>query len=124
MTHLNTHVRYTHTKFMLVDALTDDPLVVSGSANFSENSVKYNDENMLVVRGDTRLADMYLREFMRLFNHHYFRYLVRKHGWELAGGGSLAELRPDDSWTERYFDPGKPSYKQRHLFHWKGASFA
>jgi len=27
-----------------------------------------NDENMLVLRGDTRVADIFLTEFMRLFN--------------------------------------------------------
>ena len=30
-----------------------------------------NDENMLVVRGDDRVADIYLTEFMRLFQHFY-----------------------------------------------------
>ena len=34
-----------------------------------------NDENMLVVRGDDRVADIYLTEFMRLFQHFYFRYM-------------------------------------------------
>jgi phosphatidylserine/phosphatidylglycerophosphate/cardiolipin synthase-like enzyme len=70
---LNSHVRYVHNKFMLLDPLSDDPIVVTGSANFSEASTKENDENMLVVRGDTRVADIYLGEFMRLFSHHAFR---------------------------------------------------
>jgi phosphatidylserine/phosphatidylglycerophosphate/cardiolipin synthase-like enzyme len=119
-TRLNFHVRYAHTKFMIVDALTEDPLVVSGSANFSDASVKSNDENMLVIRGDKRVADIYLGEFMRLFNHHYYRYLAQEHGWDLQGGGSVSELKKGDWWTDRYFDPGKPSFKQRQLFRWKG----
>jgi phosphatidylserine/phosphatidylglycerophosphate/cardiolipin synthase-like enzyme len=32
------NVRYLHTKYMLVDLLGDDPIVVSGSANFSKPS--------------------------------------------------------------------------------------
>ena len=63
---------------MLVDPLGDDPLVVTGSANFSQPSQRINDENMLVIRGDTRVADIYFGEFMRIFDHHYARYLVRK----------------------------------------------
>jgi phosphatidylserine/phosphatidylglycerophosphate/cardiolipin synthase-like enzyme len=119
-TRLNLHVRYAHTKFMIVDALTEDPLVVSGSANFSDASVKSNDENMLIIRGDKRVVDIYLGEFMRLFNHHYFRYLAKKLGWDLRGGGTVAELKDSDRWTDRYFDARKPSFKQRQLFRWKG----
>jgi phosphatidylserine/phosphatidylglycerophosphate/cardiolipin synthase-like enzyme len=69
---------YVHDKFMLVDPLSDDPLVITGSANFSQPSQRINDENMLVIRGDTRVADIYFGEFMRMFDHHYARYLVRK----------------------------------------------
>ncbi|MDA9420994.1 hypothetical protein XH97_02280 [Bradyrhizobium sp. CCBAU 53380] len=73
LTGLNTNVRYVHNKFMLVDPLTDDPIVVAGSANFSDASTTDNDENMLVIRGNTRVADIYLGEFMRLYTHHAFR---------------------------------------------------
>jgi phosphatidylserine/phosphatidylglycerophosphate/cardiolipin synthase-like enzyme len=62
--------RYIHNKFMLVDPLSDDPLVVTGSANFSKPSQRINDENMLVIRGNTRVADIYFGEFMRVFDHH------------------------------------------------------
>ena len=62
---LNAHVRYVHNKFMLVDPLGNDPIVICGSANFSEASTIRNDENMLVIRGNTRVADIYLGEFMR-----------------------------------------------------------
>ncbi|MEA2842683.1 MAG: hypothetical protein QOJ69_354, partial [Actinomycetota bacterium] len=43
---LNHHVSYIHSKFMLVDPLGADPIVITGSANFSSPSVKENDENM------------------------------------------------------------------------------
>ena len=48
LTGLNDHVNYLHTKYMLVDPLSDDPVVISGSANFSNASSVDNDENMLV----------------------------------------------------------------------------
>lgn len=47
--------------------LSDDPIVFTGAANFSEPSTTANAENMLVIRGDTRVADIYLGEFTRLF---------------------------------------------------------
>ena len=62
LTGLNTHVQCIHTKFMLINPLGDDPIVITGSANFSEDSTKANDENMLVIRGNTRVADIYVGE--------------------------------------------------------------
>jgi phosphatidylserine/phosphatidylglycerophosphate/cardiolipin synthase-like enzyme len=58
--------------------LGDDPSVVTGSANFSRPSQTGNDENMLVVGGNKRVADIYFGEFMRIFDHLYSRYIVRK----------------------------------------------
>lgn len=76
LTGLNGHVKYIHTKYMLIDPLGADPLVITGSANFSNKSTRDNDENMLLIGGDTRVADLYLTEFMRLFNHFQFRELA------------------------------------------------
>lgn len=73
LTELNTNVRFVHNKFMLIDPLSNDPIVVAGSANFSDASTKNNDENMVITRGNTRVADIYLGEFMRLYSHHAFR---------------------------------------------------
>jgi phosphatidylserine/phosphatidylglycerophosphate/cardiolipin synthase-like enzyme len=112
LTGLNRHVKYAHTKFMLIDPLGDDPLVITGSGNFSDPSVHENDENMLVIQGDPRVADIYLGEFMRIFNHYYFRYLAQK----LHANPATAYLSPDDSWVSRYYDKTTPSYRQRLLF--------
>jgi len=38
--------------------------VVTGSANFSAASTNANEENMMVIRNSTRIADIYLGEFM------------------------------------------------------------
>jgi phosphatidylserine/phosphatidylglycerophosphate/cardiolipin synthase-like enzyme len=113
LTGLNSHVRFTHTKFMLVDPLGDHPLVISGSGNFSDASVHENDENMLVIQDDPRVADIYLGEFMRIFNHFYFRYLTQKLA---TPGDRTVYLSPNDRWTARYFDRTTPSYRQRLLF--------
>lgn len=70
---LNQHVSFIHSKFLLKDPLGDDPIVVTGSANFSAASTNENDENMVVIRGNQRVADIYFTEFNRLFFHYYFR---------------------------------------------------
>ncbi|WP_339749140.1 hypothetical protein [uncultured Rubinisphaera sp.] len=48
------------------------------SANFREASPTKNDENMLIVRNNDRVADIYLGELMRLHNHHAFREFLEK----------------------------------------------
>ena len=70
---LNTFVSFVHLKFLLRDPLGADPIVVTGSANFSDASTITNDENMIVVRGDLRVADIYFTEFNRLWGHYYVR---------------------------------------------------
>ncbi|MGB9017908.1 MAG: phospholipase D-like domain-containing protein, partial [Pseudolabrys sp.] len=112
---LNTHVKYIHTKYMIIDPLGEDPLVITGSANFSDASTRKNDENMLVIRGDNRVADIYLSEFMRLFNHFQFRGLV--HARAATGPESARSfLVPNDSWKARYYQPGTPKYLERLYF--------
>src|ERR1700742_1538137 len=51
---LSTHVPYIHSKFMLIDPLGEDPIVVTGSANFSLASTTDNDESMIAIRGNYR----------------------------------------------------------------------
>lgn len=97
LTGLNKNVRYVHNKFLIVDPLSDDPIVVAGSANFSEASVVKNDENMVITRGNTRVADIYLGEFMRLYSHHAFR--------ESLGFRNSQPPKPlrTDAWWRDYF---------------------
>jgi len=108
-------VFFIHTKFLLIDPLSDDPLVCSGSANFSTGSLLQNDENMLLIRGDTRVADIYMTEFDRIFRHFYFRNVAN----ELAGGDRDADsifLTEDDTWTTNYFEDGHQKCNRRRMF--------
>ena len=113
LTGLNSHVRYIHTKFMLVDPLGRDPLVVTGSANFSEASTTANDENMLVIRGDTRVADLYVGEYMRLWNHYAFR------EWAAAqthpSDAKFRHLDASDRWWRGYFGDSDRSRQRRYF---------
>jgi phosphatidylserine/phosphatidylglycerophosphate/cardiolipin synthase-like enzyme len=54
------------------------PIVVTGTANFNGASQSANDENMLLISENTRVADIYFGEFMRIFDHLYSRYIVAK----------------------------------------------
>jgi len=113
---LNRHVMFIHTKFMLKDPLSADPIVVTGSANFSKASTDTNDENMLIIRGNERVADIYFTEFLRLFNHYYFRWIVRKQSEAgTLGSDNPAFLVSNDKWTEQY-KAGKFKRKRVNIF--------
>ncbi|MFT4296141.1 MAG: phospholipase D-like domain-containing protein [Micropruina sp.] len=102
---LNRHVAFIHDKFLLCDPLGPDPVVVTGSANFSRASTTENDENMVIVRGDRRTADIYFTEFNRLFFHYYFRSVVQRvsAGPDAAASDQHAlDMVEDDSWTAKY----------------------
>lgn len=113
------HVFYVHTKIMAIDPLSDDPQVFTGSANFSPASLSSNDENMLLIRGDSRVADIYATEFFRLFNHFYFRTVANAVAARRSGETQADEavyLSPDDSWTDSHFKDGSYHARRRDLF--------
>jgi phosphatidylserine/phosphatidylglycerophosphate/cardiolipin synthase-like enzyme len=113
---LTQNVQWVHTKFMLVDPLSASPTVVTGSANFSSASTDTNDENMLVIRGDLRTADIYFTEYMRLFAHYGFREAVaiaieRHEQWHPG------HLETDwKQWLPPYFTPGDDRETRRRYF--------
>lgn len=119
------NVHWVHTKFMLIDPLSKDPIVITGSANFSDASTRTNDENMLVIRGNTRVADIYVGEFYRLHSHYAFRqavgiFLKRNPGKspEDFGVGFLIE---DRDWTEEYFTPGDRNARCARRLYFSGS---
>jgi PLD-like domain len=108
----NLHVYWIHTKYMLVDPLGENPIVVSGSANFSKASTDQNDENMLVIRGDKRIADIYFGEYQRLYTHYAFRESIKR--FLESNQESAEDWRPqflinNDSWMTPYFDEADTS---------------
>ena len=106
---------YIHLKAIVADFTSNAPTVISGSHNLSKGASESNDENYLVIRGDTDLADVYGVEVLRFFDHYRFRHFLK----------SLAQkklpapknfLVADDSWTDDYFDSGSLHETERLRF--------
>lgn len=118
---IGVNVNWVHTKFMLIDPLSKRPVTLAGSANFSSSSVTDNDENMLLVRGDTRVADIFFGEFMRVFAHHRFRESVKRHIEEF-GSAAADTWKPQDlfedstKWVPDHFRPGSEKAIKRRYF--------
>jgi phosphatidylserine/phosphatidylglycerophosphate/cardiolipin synthase-like enzyme len=104
---------FIHTKIILIDPLSDHPAVVTGSANFSNNSSRNNDENQLFIFGETEVSDVYLGEFMRMFDHYRFRDQVKA---KEAVDPNAAFLDPTDGWTRRYYNGGERQADREAFF--------
>jgi hypothetical protein len=111
---------YVHNKLLIIDPLGKNPVIVIGSANLSVPSTDANDENMLVIKGINyrREADIYLTEFIRLFDHFNFR--------EWLNSSAPGEFKPfleeapaanGFTWVDKYFgNPEYLSYKRKMAF--------
>lgn len=127
LTGFSTHVRYVHTKIILVDPLGPDPVVVTGSANYSKASTVTNEENTLVLRGGgrgpassraaiRRVADIYLTEYHRLFIHFVFRSWVERTSMVTGARSEPGHLAEDDRWSPPYYRDGAWQAVQRRVF--------
>ena len=114
-------VDWVHTKFMLIDPLGAKPVTLTGSANWSEASVNVNDEHLVVIRGNKRVADIYFGEFMRIFAHHRFRESVARH-IARSGPNAFDDWKPQDlfedwrDWVPKHFAAGSESDIKRRYF--------
>ena len=81
----------------------------------------------MVIQGDKRVADIYLTEFYRLFDHFHARDkyndFVSKNNSSSAKDGkdskgkdrAWGEVVTDESWLHPYFDPSSQLYRERVL---------
>jgi len=90
--------------------------VISGSANFSPASTNSNDENMLLIPGDTEVADVYFTEFARIFNHFYARWWASQLNTGAADAETASFLDETEAWQAPYFTAGNPKQLQRELY--------
>jgi hypothetical protein len=101
---------FIHHKFVVVDAETANPIIYTGSANISGNSMWMNDENILEITDCPRLARIYFAEFMRLYEHYRARVAWNR---RQAGDKTTFRLDTDTGWAAQAYQPGTPEYKAR-----------
>jgi hypothetical protein len=69
----------------------------------SGNSVHGNDENLLEITNCPRLGQLYLAEFLRLFEHYRARLAFETHR---SGDSGTFQLTKDNSWSKDWYEPG------------------
>ena len=107
-----------HHKFIVIDGDTPNPTIYTGSANFSSNSENRNDENVLEIKGNTRLAQAYVAEFMRIYGHYRARALWAQDHPHREGQGHVEEDRGTEARPDHHQDDarrlGEERLHQRH----------
>jgi len=106
-----------HDKVVVIDPLSPDCTVITGSHNLGFKASYANDENMLVIQGNQALAQAYAVHVMDVYEHYRFRAvqeqqlreaMLRNGGKppkEKSPTGGFLEVTPD--WQKPYFDGTK-----------------
>jgi phosphatidylserine/phosphatidylglycerophosphate/cardiolipin synthase-like enzyme len=123
---LNYSLVMVHSKCIVVDPFGAHPSVMTGSHNMGPKASGKNDDNLVLIDGQRKLAEAYAVYIMGVYNQYRWRYYQR-----LAAAGELeatdaadgavptwAGLVDDASWQDRYFQPGPA---QRELAFWMPA---
>jgi hypothetical protein len=81
-----------HSKVIVIDPLSDNCAVITGSHNFSVSASGKNDENLVIVRGNKQLAQAYALHVNGVYDHYSWRAF-------LASGGDPNQIyQPLDGW--------------------------
>jgi PLD-like domain len=81
-----------HSKVIVIDPFSVNCAVVTGSHNFSDSASKKNDENLIIIRGNQKLARSYALHVNGVYDHYSWRaYLA-------SGGDPNQVYKPLDAW--------------------------
>lgn len=103
-----------HDKIVVVDPMSDDCVVATGSHNLGYKASYENDENMVIVRGNKALAQAYAVHIYDVYDHYRYRAWQAKNKLE---GKPIFDGRLDlnDQWLTRYVNGTKSDIAQYFL---------
>ena len=90
-----------HSKVIVIDPNGDDPIVITGSHNFSASASKKNDENMVIIRGDKALAKAYAVNVQSVYDHYNFRAVAKS--MQQQGKNVVDVMKDPKSWQKAWF---------------------
>jgi hypothetical protein len=102
-----------HSKLIVVDPFTD-PVVITGSHNFSQGASERNDENFVIIRDNRTLALEYAAHVLSVYQH--YRWLSFVRDLQAKKRQPQSELVEHDRWQARHLT-GTP---RRELDFWVG----
>ena len=97
---LNAGFAIIHDKVVVIDPFSDDCVVITGSHNLGHKASFNNDENLVIIRGNRKLAAAYASHVLDVYDH--FAWRVAQQDPRQKGDGFL-KVKPDD-WQGKYFN--------------------
>lgn len=90
-----------HDKILVIDPFSDNCVVVTGSHNLGHKASYDNDENLVIIEGNKKLAVAYATHVLDVYDHFAARYRFRQDG----GKNSDPFLKDEpNEWLNKYFD--------------------
>jgi phosphatidylserine/phosphatidylglycerophosphate/cardiolipin synthase-like enzyme len=108
---------------VVIDPFGNHPVVMTGSHNMGPKASGVNDENLLIVEGDSAITSQYACKIMEIYNQ--YRWRASQH--QSSEGPRWKGLADDDTW--QIGAPGADAHTQgydkrrrRELDFWFGKS--
>lgn len=92
-----------HDKIVVIDPRSPDAVVVMGSHNLGYKASYENDENLVIIRGNPKLAEAYAVHVLDLYEHYRFRAVqgeIKQEGKEPWEGF----LDVTDAWLDKWLE--------------------
>jgi phosphatidylserine/phosphatidylglycerophosphate/cardiolipin synthase-like enzyme len=94
-----------HSKVIIIDPNGENPIVITGSHNYSASASQKNDENMVIIQGDRALAKAYAVEVQATFDHYNFRAVAKS--MQEEGKNVVDVMKDPKSWQQNWFQGDK-----------------
>jgi phosphatidylserine/phosphatidylglycerophosphate/cardiolipin synthase-like enzyme len=112
-----------HSKTIVVDPFGPNPCVMTGSHNMGPKASGKNDDNLMIIDGQPKLAEAYAVYIMGVYNQYRWRYYQREaEKGQLPATAATGDAAPtwagledDDTWQDKYFTAGAA---QREIAFW------
>ena len=104
-----------HDKVLVIDPFSANSVVVTGSHNLGYKASFANDENMLIIRRNRRVAAAYATHVLDVVNHYRWRYKLQGLHREGRMAEAWQDLADDDAWQDKYFDSGFLASRDRFV---------
>jgi phosphatidylserine/phosphatidylglycerophosphate/cardiolipin synthase-like enzyme len=107
-----------HSKVVVIDPYGAKPVVMTGSHNMGPKASGVNDENLLLIQGDSDLASQYAGKIMEIYSQYRWRESVHIH----SGRPKWEGLADNDEWQIRDSSREYDRRRVKELDFWFGST--
>ncbi|HLG82411.1 MAG TPA: phospholipase D-like domain-containing protein [Bradyrhizobium sp.] len=91
-----------HSKVIVLDPFGEHPVVMTGSHNLGVKASSKNDDNLMIVEGNGRLAAAYAANIIAIYQTYRWNSYVEQHRQDPKVWHGLVD---NDTWQQGYLDP-------------------